>query len=126
VAPPRLNHSGKVRTAAPARALTEEVATVHVADRPTKAEFLLCGLVQQAEESPVQLARSLLATFPLPHHVGVDANAHAVVDPGEPSKLLGHGLLGEVQPRPVLLETKVRGIGPYRRHDRSPRSAAFE
>jgi hypothetical protein len=34
--------------------------------------------------------------------------------------------LGEVQPCPVLLETKVSGIGPYRRHDRSPRSAAFE
>jgi hypothetical protein len=49
-----------------------------------------------------------------------------VVDPGEPSKFFGDGLLGEVQSRPVLLETEVGDTGPNRRHGRSPRAAALD
>jgi hypothetical protein len=101
--------------------MTKEVASVHFAaregdllcpDRVTEAERFFGGLVEQAEELPVELAGPFLATLPLPHHVGVDADPDAVVDPCEPSKFLGDGFLGEVEPRPVLLEADVADVGP--------------
>ena len=57
-------------------------------------ELLGRALIEQAKQPPIELARPLLATFPLSDHVGIDADPDALVDPCEPSKFLGDGLLG--------------------------------
>jgi hypothetical protein len=73
-----------------------------------KAELLLGGAVEQAQQLAVEPARTLFTPLPLGHHLRIDADPHAEVLPGKAAQLLGDLLLGQAEAVAIVLKPQVR------------------